>query len=193
MGPSDNTKPPLFEASLYGPLNSLLNMLFPAIDHYMVQPQALLQNSYPSEHPFPDSPIRPRADGFPHPWDLFRPDFAVVKVDPNGEFPDIIVAIIVVKRTDETLGAAWCRLSHYAQVAFPKCRYENTRSFLVVGDKITEYRYKTVGNQQGPKLNAHLRRRFKAVQFEINLFPLVTETRMLVQQHRDRILNSRQA
>lgn len=97
----------VFEASLYGPLNTLLCTIFSVADHYMVKPQGILRKS-PDNLDRKKNPAKsvnplkskPRASlGAPGGSIRYIPDFMIVKAGEKIN-TDVLISIFEIKKQD---------------------------------------------------------------------------------------------
>ena len=139
-----------YENSIYGPLNTVLHLVFGVSDRYMIKPQPILRTSVANRHlrnkssdSYADLVRSRQTPGSES--GLLKPDFIIVKVDvdvqanPNLKFlanganessRDTIVLIVEAKRDILNINhsAPWMQLIKYLQRCDTKQTYAALRN-----------------------------------------------------------------
>ncbi|KIL56343.1 hypothetical protein M378DRAFT_17159 [Amanita muscaria Koide BX008] len=140
---------PRYEASLYGPTNSLLVSYFPVTDQFMVKPQGKIRPEFVNDS---DATVRASLDSY-HAEVLPRgfggsevgvgiPDFIVVKAT-EAKDNDRVLLVVEIKSSDRTAGDAAEQLGNYL-AAFSHKNIAGTQEplfnvlygLLIVGKKV---------------------------------------------------------
>jgi hypothetical protein len=139
-------EPPRYEASLYGPINSILATYFPPQQRFMVKPQGKVRPGYEYdigevERQSFDSyntPVQPRGRGQGDEADVKIPDFIVVKGSETMS-DDIPLLIVEVKRDDSDDAVARLQLFEYMEAFSEKIGNVKFKAALVQGSKVSIY------------------------------------------------------
>lgn len=163
-----------YENSIYGPLNTILHLVFGVSDHYMIKPQPILRASVANRHFRSESSdsyadfVRSRRTRGKE-TSLLKPDFIIVKVDVDvqannsdllvkgaraaGPSRDTIVLIVEAKRDNLNVkyDAPWMQLIKYLKRCKTKQRLMPLYGMLTLGNEtyIVKYDSRKVGVEPG--------------------------------------------
>ena len=126
---------PRYEASLYGPINSLLNWYFPVVQEFMIKPQGKIRPEHTSDVVDDDvEMVRVSLDSYGGEvlsreekggeQSLKAPDFTVVKATASLH-NDRVLMIIEVKRFEMSLESAQNQIGEYFDALSDKYKFTN--------------------------------------------------------------------
>jgi len=140
--------PPRYEASLYGPVNSILATYFPPQQCFMVKPQGKVRPGYEYDvgevvrQSFDsyNQPVQPRGQG--DEADVKIPDFIVVKGSATLS-DDVPLLVVEVKRDDSDDTVARMQITEYMGAFSEKFGNVKFKAALVQGSKVLLYEWPT--------------------------------------------------
>jgi hypothetical protein len=133
--------PPRYEASLYGPMNSILAMYFPPQQRFMVKPQGKVCPGY--EYDVGDvrksfdsynEPVQPRGEG--EEADVKIPDFIVVKGTATLT-DDVPLLLVEIKHDDLDEATSIVQLGKYMGAFADKFSNLKFKGALVQSSKVS--------------------------------------------------------
>lgn len=186
LGLQNDGSGPHYEASYYGPIDKMANVIFSG-ENYMVKLQAKLRKTAVPA-PQIENPGVPVFDDYEeetNSLDSFNasvitnegplePDFLIVRVDKDGVVGntsgDQIVACIEVKRSFDLLETAERQINNYLKILAEKEPHRAFRGILVMGPVTYSYTVKKrVGSPdgQGRPTHNHLEEVLRRIQTEV--------------------------
>jgi len=139
--------PPRYEASLYGPMDSILATYFPPQQRFMVKPQGKVRPGY--EYDVGDvrksfdsynEPVQPRGEG--EEADVKIPDFIVVKGTATLT-DDVPLLVVEIKRDDLDEATSIVQLGEYMGAFADKFGNFKFKGALVQSSKVLLYEWPT--------------------------------------------------
>jgi len=139
--------PPRYEASLYGPMDSILATYFPPQQRFMVKPQGKVRPGY--EYDVGDvrksfdsynEPVQPRGEG--EEADVKIPDFIVVKGTATLT-DDVPLLVVEIQRDDLDEATSIVQLGEYMGAFADKFGNFKFKGALVQSSKVLLYEWPT--------------------------------------------------